>query len=643
MPSFLNFGQKLRGRSIYWLFDTLGRLIPWILTNPRHIARRSWQILKYEGVKAFIQAIHRSLATGLQDGQANFTYLHWVARYDTLTDKDRRSIRQHIARLPYRPLISVIMPTYNTPEQYLRRAIESVRSQLYPYWELCIADDASEKPHVHRILEEYRAIDERIKVVYREKRGHISEASNSALALATGEFIAFLDHDDELPEHALYMVVVELNDHPEADLIYSDEDKINEKGKRFGPYFKPDWNYDLLLGQNYLAHLAVYRTALVREIGGLRKGYEGAQDWDLALRVVEKIPSSHIRHIPHILYHWRTIPGSAALGIHEKPYVREAQYKALRTHFERIGQDVEILPVQEIFWRIRYLLPQPFPFVSLIIPTRNRLDLLHRCLESILQKTTYPNYEIVLVDNQSDDPETLSYLINIGKEARVRVLRYDAPFNYAAINNFAASYAKGEVLGFLHDDVEIITPNWLEEIVSHALRSEVGAVGAMLYYPDETIQHAGVILGLGGLAGYAYRYFPKGYPGHGGRAWLTQSLSAVTGACLFLRKTIFEEVQGFDEAFAVAFNDVDLCLRIRERGYKIIWTPFAELCHHEGASRGRDTVENPRFQRESALLRKRWEEALLYDPAYNPNLTLNREDFSFAFPPRIQKPWKGRT
>lgn len=432
------------------------------------------------------------------------------------------------------------------------------------------------------------------------------------------------------------------NAHPEADVIFSDEDKIDEYGHRFNPYFKPEWDPELFLGQNCISHLGVYRTALVKEVGGFREGYEGAQDWDLAMRIVERIPASHIRHIPHVLYHWRTISGSAALSLLEKPYVQEAQRKTILSHFQRLGLRVEVQSVYGVHWRIRYPLPKPSPLVTIIIPfigsSRNELGHLHRCIKSILRKTTYHNYEIVVV-NRYDDPAMLQHLARLTGNSQIQVIHYHAPFNLSAISNHGARAARGEVLCFLDNDVEVITPDWLEEMVSHAVRPEVGAVGAMLYYPDGTIQHAGVILGIKEMVGHAYRCSPRGYPGHGGRAWLTQSLSAVTGACLVIRREIFDEVGGFDEQLTGAFNDIDLCLRLKQRGYRIIWTPFAKFIHHEEIRCVRNTIENPRFQQELAILKQRWGEIFMNDPAYNPNLTLEREDFSLAFPPRVRKPW----
>jgi glycosyltransferase involved in cell wall biosynthesis len=459
-------------------------------------------------------------------------YWLWLKAFDTLSHRDHEAIKDQVERLQHKPLVSVIMPVYNTPEKWLRRAIESVRSQLYPNWELCIADDASSKPHVKAILEEYEAKDARIKVTLRHANGHISAASNSALERARGDFSALVDHDDELREHALYMVVAELNAHPHADLVYSDEDKIDGKGRRYDPYFKPDWNPALFLGQNFVSHLAVYRTRIVREIGGFRAGYEGAQDWDLAMRIIEVIPPSHIRHIPHVLYHWRAIRGSAALAMDEKNYATEAQRKTLQSHFERIAKTVDISPAADHYWRIRYPIAEPSPMVTLIIPTRNGLTLLRRCVESIYEKTTYPNFELIIVDNQSNDPKLLEYFARLQSDRRVRVLRYDAPFNYAAINNLAVQNANGDIIGLLNNDLEVITPEWLEEMVSHAAQPEIGAVGAMLYYPEGTIQHAGVILGMGGVAGHAHCHRPRGYNGVASRASLCQNLSAVTAASL---------------------------------------------------------------------------------------------------------------
>ena len=600
---------------------------------------------------------HRFFRTDLLIGEGRgpldlTQYEKWIEVYDQPSPEILRAQRERAERFSRRVLISVLMPVYNTPERWLRRAIESVREQSYPHWELCIADDASPQPQVRPLLEEYARQDPRIKVVFREKNGHISAASNSALDLATGEFVALLDHDDELAPHALFEVAALLEAKPATDYIYSDEDKIDEDGRRHEPYFKPDFLPDLFRSQNYTSHLTVYRTAVVKSAGGFRQGYEGSQDWDLALRVVERIDPARIRHIPKILYHWRAIPGSTALMLSEKNYPLEAARRALTDHFARTGQPVELLPVPGDHWRVKYPLPARPPLVSLIIPTRNGLRFLQRCVDSILEKTTYPNYEVLVVDNGSDDPATVAYLRTLAdgthprltprdsqspRQHLARVLRYDAPFNYSAINNFAVKQAAGELVGLLNNDLEVIEPAWLDEMAAQALRPEIGCVGAMLYYPNDTIQHAGAVIGVGGVAGHAFRDFPRGTEGKFNRARLVQNYSAVTAACLVIRKAVYEQVGGLDEKeLAVAFNDIDFCLKVQAAGYRNLWTPFAELYHHESATRGTDNTpeKEDRFRREVETMLLRWGPALTADPAYNPNLTLELNDFSLAAPPR---------
>ncbi|MBI3796722.1 MAG: glycosyltransferase [Deltaproteobacteria bacterium] len=606
---------------------------PWQLLRLAHLARTS---LKTNGVSGLKRRF-------LEGAQATADYRSWIRTYDTLSEAERAAMRQHIDRLTYKPLISVVMPTYNTPEKWLRLAIESVRKQLYPYWELCIADDASSRPHVRQVLEQYREQDPRITVVLREHNGHISIASNSAISVAGGEFVAFLDHDDELSEHALYMVAVELNAHPEVDILYSDEDKIDGKCRRYDPYFKPDWNPDLFQCQNFVSHLGVYRTCRVREVDGFRVGYEGSQDWDLAMRIVEQIPSSQIRHIPQVLYHWRAIAGSTALDMEQKDYVKDAQVRLLASHFRRIGIDVTILPTVTSHWRIQYPLPQSPPLVTLIIPARSRFDLFQRCIESIQQKTTYPRYELLVVTDQVEDPCLREYVSQLARERRATVLCSEVRGNDAALWNWAVPHARGEVIGLLSSGLKVISPDWLKEMVSHALRPEIGAVGALLYSLHDTIQQAGLIMGLGegGIAGHAHAGKPRGYTGHNGRAVLTQNLSAVSAACLMLRPELFQQVGGLDEEhLPFAFYDIDLCLRIRALGYRNLWTPYAEFYHDESASRGhQETSERPgQLAAAVTYLQQRWGALLAHDPAYNPNLALDRESFMLAFPPRGQKP-----
>ncbi len=570
----------------------------------------------------------------------SINYEEWIKIFGTLTDDDCQNIKKHLETFARKPLISVIMPTYNTPERWLRCAIDSVLGQLYPYWELCIADDASTEKHVRKVLEEYQEKDERIKVVFRDQSDPISAASNSALNIAMGEWIALLDHDDELSEHALYMVAYEINQYPEAMFIYSDKDKIDKQGKRYNPCFKPDWNPDLFLSYNYITHLAVYKAKPLKELGGFREGYEGSQDYDLTLRFTKRLPSKCIRHIPHILYHWRSVA-----DLESKGYAIETALKAITSHLDNLNikAQVSLIPNLETMFRVKYTIPKPEPLVSIIIPTRDNPELLMVCLESIWSKTTYTNYEIIIADNQSSDSKTLDYFKTVSKKKKTRIIHYEKPFNYSAINNFAALTAEGEVLCFLNNDTEVIAKEWLTEMVSHALRSEIGAVGAKLLYPDNTIQHAGVLLGLGDVAGHAHRYCHNIYNGYFYRAVLVQNFSAVTAACLVIQKKIYDEVGGFDEEnLTVAYNDVDFCLRVRETGYRNLWTPYALLYHHESKSRGyEDTPEKlSRFRKEVKYMRNHWGKALLSDPAYNPNLTLKTEDFSLRKLSRAKKPWK---
>jgi GT2 family glycosyltransferase len=569
---------------------------------------------------------------------AQLDYTEWLLRYATLDDAARERMRAASGHFDSFPLISVVMPVYNTPLDYLEQAINSVRQQLYPHWELCIADDASTDGAVRVMLERHRAEEPRIKLVFRETNGHIAASSNSALAMASGEYIALFDHDDLLDEQALYWVADAINRHPNAGLIYSDEDKVDVANRRYDPYFKSDLNYELLLAQNMVCHLGVYRTALVRQLGGFQLGYEGAQDYDLALRVIEQLAPQQVVHVPRVLYHWRAIAGSTALGAGEKNYAARAGRKAVAAHLARMGLQAEVLaaPSAPGVNRVRFACPTPQPLVSILIPTRDRADLLGMCLDTLLERSTYSNYEVIIVDNGSVEEKTQQLFARLPKD-RVRILRDDSAFNFSALNNHAARVARGQYLCLMNNDIEILTPDWLEEMVSFAARPDIGCVGARLWYPDGRLQHGGVVLGIGGIAGHAHKYLPRGQNGYFGRGLLHQSYSAVTAACLLLRRDVFEQVGGLDEALVIAFNDVDFCLRVREAGYRNVWTPYAEMIHHESASRGEeDSPEKiARFGREIAFVEARWGEQLRTDPAYNPNLTLVHEDYSLAWPPRV--------
>ena len=571
-------------------------------------------------------------------------YTAWVESYDTITDADRRAIRARLSRLPYKPLISVVMPVYNTPVPLLREALQSVENQLYGNWELCIADDASTDPEIGRVLAEAAERDIRIQIVTRSTNGHICAASNSALELATGEYVALMDHDDILPEHSLFEVVVALNDNRDLDVIYSDEDHIDGLGRRRQPYFKTDYNADLLVAHNLISHLGVYRRSLIEAIGGFRLGYEGSQDYDLALRAIDATSPERIFHIPAILYHWRQSSGEATFSeTFMKKCIASAK-QAIADHLDRKNEQGRVIshPDLPLWQRVLRPVPDPTPLVSIIVPTRDQPDLLRTCLNGVLNRTDYPNLEVIVIDHDSAQPETHSLFDDLKRDDRVRVVPYSGPFNFSDMNNHAVSMATGSILALLNNDVDIINPEWLSEMVSLAAISSVGAVGAKLIYPDERVQHGGVVLGVGGVANHFFHLLPRDDKGPIGRAVLTSTVSAVTAACLVVRKSVFDEVGGFDaDNLPVAFNDVDLCLKIGQRGYRNVWTPHALLYHHESVSRGSDLVPEKleRFKAEVRFMQEKWGHLLDRDPFYNLNLNIETANFGLSSPPRRTKPW----
>ena len=542
-----------------------------------------------------------------------------------------RRIKVTCRSLAYKPLISVIMPVYNPGAEFLRQAIESVTNQVYDNWELCIADDCSTKSYVRKILDEYAQKDQRIKVVYRPENGHICRSSNSAIEVAEGEYIALLDHDDLLAPHALARVTEFLNQHPEADFIYSDEDKVDHNNVHRDHFFKPDWCPDSFLSRMYTCHLGVYRRSLVNEIGNFRVGFEGSQDYDLVLRLTEK--TDKIFHIPDILYHWRIHLESTAGGSEAKPYATNAAHKALAEALVRRGEPGEVIsrPNYPGIYRIRYQIKEPKK-VSIIIPTKDLADVLDVCLQSIFAQTTYPNYEVVIIDNGSTEAKTQKCFARWSElqSDRFKYYPYDVPFNYSQINNYGVSKAEGDYLLFLNNDTKVITDGWLQAMVEQAQRPSIGAVGAMLLYPDDTIQHAGVVLGLGGVAGHSHKHFHITNPGYISQLVAVNNYSAVTGACLMCRREVFAEVGGFEENLAIAFNDVDLCIRMIERGYRNIHLPHVLLYHYESKSRGYEDTpsKQARFTQEVNYMRQKWHLICDRDPCYNPNLTRCREDYS---------------
>ncbi|HBI1843129.1 TPA: glycosyltransferase family 2 protein [Enterococcus faecalis] len=581
---------------------------------------------KYMAKNGISHTIQRAKIEKLRN-QAS--YPNWLARNEVL---DIEAMTQEIATFHYQPKISIAMPVYNVEEKWLRLCIDSILNQVYTNWELCMADDASTDPNVKKILTEYQQLDERIRVVFREQNGHISEATNSALAIATGEFVALLDNDDELAINAFYEVVKVLNENPELDLIYSDEDKIDMDGNRSDPAFKPDWSPDLLLGTNYISHLGVYRRSILEEIGGFRKGYEGSQDYDLVLRFTEKTTKERITHIPKVLYYWRMLPTSTAVDQGSKGYAFEAGLRAVQDALVRRGINGHATHgaangLYDVYYDI-----ESEKLVSIIIPTKNGYKDVQRCVSSIIEKTTYQNYEIIMADNGSTDPKMHELYVEFEQQlpGRFFVESIDIPFNFSTINNRAAKKAHGEYLLFLNNDTEVITENWLTLMVSFAQQERIGCVGAKLLYPNNTVQHAGVILGLGGVAGHGHYGYPHGDLGYFGRLAINVNYSAVTAACLLMKKADFDAVGGFEEAFTVAFNDVDLCLKVQALGRDNVWLHEAELYHFESQTRGYDDKgkKKKRFEQEKVMMEEKWGPLIENDPFYNPNLTRDIPNFS---------------
>jgi O-antigen biosynthesis protein len=568
-------------------------------------------------------------------------YVEWVRRFDTPSDAGMASLNVQavaLAQLPHAPTFSLLMAVEQPDVRWLKEAIASVQAQIYPSWELCIAISSSADAVTCEALDAAAKVDRRISLIHgvSAKEGLLAKAFESA----TGGWVAALSAINKIAAQAVNTTAKAIFEGLNAQMIYSDSDKLlAPEFQRAQPNFKPDWNVDLFLSsgslQNYTQDVCFFNSDLVRECGGFDAQYTDAAVFDLTLRAIERLEPSQICHIPQVLVHVRE-------GVSQTENSRAEQIQALSSHFERTGQPAKVLTAN-IGFQIQYALPEKLPLVSVIIPTKNNAALLRQCIDSMSSKTSYPNYEILVVDNGSDQPETLDYLKTLTTNPKIRVIRDNYAFNYSALNNYAATFAKGEVLALVNDDIEVgdvASADWLTEMISHALRPGIGAVGARLWYPDQTLQHAGMVL-VGGVARHIHKHLPKGEAGFNGRAVLTQNFSAVTGACLVVQKALFEQVGGLnDQELAVGFNDVDFCLKLGEAGYRNVWTPYAELIHHESATRGQDhsPEKQRRAEKELRYMRKRWGDKLHVDPAYSPNLSDGRDDMSFAWPPRSHKP-----
>lgn len=605
--------------------------------SPAYI-KKAYRYLKRHGWKQFLIRLTERFQ------QEDIKYETWFS-LNKATEKELQEQRETEFDNPVK--ISIVVPVYNTPEKFLREMIDSVCAQTYANWELCIADAspvfiqgdfskgksgaASRRKKVTKltaIIKEYQETEKRIRYQILESNESISDNTNQAMAMAAGDYIALLDHDDLLEPNALFEVAKELNCDQPADMVYTDEDKINRKGTRYlTPNMKPDFNLDLLRSNNYICHFLVVRKSIIARVGGFRHEFDGAQDYDFILRCSEA--AGKISHIHKVLYHWRTHEGSTSDNPDSKLYAFEAGKRAIQAHLDRLGIAAAVEDTVDLgYYRVRYAL-QGNPMVSILIPNKDEKETLEKCVNSIWEKTEYENYEILIVENNSTTEEIFDYYKEIDGKNHVRVLYWDKKFNFSAINNFAAKQAKGDYYILLNNDTEVITRGWIKELLSNCQRPEVGMVGAKLYFPDNTIQSAGTIIGMGGLADHAFVNMPRKQAGYMHRASIQMNLSGVTAACAMIKKSVYEEVGGLEEELTVAFNDVDLGLKVVTAGHLIVFDPFVELYHYESKSRGVSDEKNERHKQEVLYAQKKWADFLEKgDPCYNRNLTLAKHNFS---------------
>lgn len=586
-----------------------------------YLIKKGFRYLKHFGLKAFLIRLQERMEP------EEVPYGPW---YEAYKPSEKELEKQRAKKWAAPVKISVIVPAFCTPELFLCQMIDSLLNQTYTNWELCIANASPDDETMAHVLKEYTEKDSRIKVKDLEVNAGISENTNEALAMATGDFVGLLDHDDLLAPNALYEIALALENDQDIEALYTDEDKVTmDLSEHFQPNLKSDFNLDLLRSNNYICHFFVAKRSLIDQVGGFRPEFNGAQDYDFIFRCTDA--AKKIKHIPEILYHWRTHEASTADNPMSKMYAYEAGKRAIEEHLKRRGQTAEVTLKKNLgFYRVTYPVLGN-PLVSIIIPNKDEKDSLKLCIDSIKKKTTYSNYEIVIVENNSTTTEIFDYYKELEKEKNIRVVTWEREFNYSAINNFGVKHANGELILFLNNDVEVLSDHWMEELVANTQRPEVGITGVKLLYPDGTIQHAGTVIGIGGIAGHMLVGMKGDRSGYLNKAVTQMNYSAVTAACMMMKRSVFEELGGFEEQLAVAFNDVDLCLRTVASGHLVVYNPYVELRHYESKSRGAEDSEEKvcRFQNEIEFMRTRWEDLLKQgDPYYNKNLSLSKWNYS---------------
>lgn len=592
--------------------------------------QKGFRYLKHYGPKEFWIRLHERFEP------EEVPYGPW---YEAYVPDEAALEKQRHHHFEYSPLISVAVPAYRTPEKFLALMIDSLLAQTYGNWELCIANGSPEDSAMKKVLEEYTKKDSRIRVSELTENKGIAGNTNAALEMAQGEFVGLLDHDDLLAPNALYEIVRALDEDRNLDAVYTDEDKVTtELDEHFQPHLKPDFNLDLLRSNNYICHFFVVRRSIVQKVGGFCQEFDGAQDHDFIFRCIET--AEKVGHIPEILYHWRTHKASTADNPASKMYAFDAGKRAIEAHLKRTGTEGIVSHTPDLgFFRVKYPV-QGQPLVSVIIPNKDEKETLKACIDSIREKTEYPNYEIIIVENNSTTDEIFQYYKELSQDSRIRLLRWKKEFNYSAINNYGVRHANGEYLLFLNNDVTVITPGWIKELLGVCQRPEVGAAGVKLIYPDNTIQHAGCVIGLGGIAGHMFVDMPANRTGYLHKASILQDMSAVTAACMMMKRTAFEEAGGFTEKLSVAFNDVDLCLKVRKNHKLIVYDPYVQLYHMESKTRGAEDNKEKvrRFQEEIEYMRCQWIDILKKgDPYYNKNLSLTKWNYSLRPLPGMTK------
>ncbi len=594
--------------------------------------QKGLRYLKHYGFKEFCVRLSERMEP------EDVPYGPWYEQYRAKPE-DLMKQKQHSFK--HQPLISIVVPAYHTPDVFLRQMLDSLKGQSYQNWEVIIGNASPDDSRMRSILDEYAKNDARIKSVDIPDNLGISENTNAALKHASGDYIGFMDHDDLLAPDALFEIAIRLEANPDIDVFYTDEDKVStDLSEHFQPHFKPDFNLDLLRSNNYICHFFVVKRTILKQVKGLDPKYNGAQDYDFIFRCTEL--SKNIVHIPRILYHWRVHNASTADNPASKLYAYEAGKKAIEDNLARSGEKGSVSMRSDYgFYNVDYALTDQ-PLVSILIPNKDHIDILKQCIRSLKEKATYTNYEIIVIENNSTEPATFEYYDKLKKDG-IQVLYYpEFGFNYSAINNWGVKNCKGEYLLFLNNDIEVITPDFIEKMLSNCERPGIGAVGAKLYYPDNTIQHAGIIIGIGGIAGHAFLNLPRARSGYLHKASLQMNVSAVTAACMMVSRKIFDLVGGFEETLSVAFNDVDLCLRIQKAGYHNVYNPHVEMYHHESKSRGTEDSEAKarRFQTEIEFMRTNWIQLLKSgDSCYNPNLTLASWNYGLRADGKGVKPW----